>query len=51
MNNAENVIAFHRWKEGGPGDTVVVVANFSNIRRGDYTIGFPDAGLVARALQ
>jgi 1,4-alpha-glucan branching enzyme len=44
VNNAENVIAFHRWKEGGPCDSVIVVANFSNATRGDYEIGFPEAG-------
>jgi 1,4-alpha-glucan branching enzyme len=45
VNNVENVIAFHRWKDGGPGDTVVVVANFSSAARGDYEIGFPDPGV------
>jgi len=29
VNNAEEVIAFHRWEHGGPGDDVVVVANFA----------------------
>jgi 1,4-alpha-glucan branching enzyme len=45
VNNANNIIAFHRWKEGGPGDAVVVVANFSNAPREGYEIGFPDAGV------
>ncbi len=44
-NNAENVVAVHRWKEGGPGDSVIVVLSFSNANRGMYTIGFPAGGL------
>jgi len=38
------LIAFHRWENGGPGDDVVVVANFANRSYGSYTIGFPQAG-------
>ena len=30
VNDADKVIAFHRWDRGGPGDDVVVVANFAN---------------------
>ena len=30
VNEADKVIAFHRWDRGGPGDDVVVVANFAN---------------------
>ncbi len=44
VNNTENVIAFYRWKDGGPGDSVVVAANFANAKRGLYKIGFPAAG-------
>ena len=44
INDPDNVIAFHRWKDGGPGDSVVVVASFSNTSRGEYTIGFPAPG-------
>ncbi len=43
-NTAENVVAFHRWKDGGPGDSVIVVLSFSNASRGLYTIGFPAGG-------
>jgi len=38
------VIAFHRWENGGPGDDVVIVANFGNRGYGSYTLGFPRAG-------
>ena len=51
VNNTENVIAFHRWKDGGPGDSVVVAASFANTQRGDYKIGFPAPRPVAGALQ
>ena len=44
VNNDDKLIAFHRCYEGGPGDDVVVVANFSHQPREDYPIGFPQAG-------
>ncbi|MBX9583298.1 MAG: alpha amylase C-terminal domain-containing protein [Gemmataceae bacterium] len=39
-----NMLAFRRWMEGGPGDDVMVVANFHREPREGYTIGFPAAG-------
>jgi 1,4-alpha-glucan branching enzyme len=45
VNNTGKVIAFHRWKNGGPGDDVVVVANFSGQTFSSYQIGFPRGGL------
>lgn len=44
-NNGEKVVAFHRWSEGGPKDSVVVVANFANRTLENYNIGFPEKGL------
>ena len=44
LNNADKVIAFHRWSEGGQGDDVIVVANFSIRSFPDYTVGFPREG-------
>jgi 1,4-alpha-glucan branching enzyme len=44
-NNADNVVVFHRWKDGGPGDSVVVLASFSKQGRTDYSVGFPAGGL------
>ncbi|HVW64616.1 MAG TPA: alpha-amylase family glycosyl hydrolase [Nitrosospira sp.] len=44
-NDADKLIAFHRWDQGGPGDDVVVVANFANRSYDSYSIGFPRAGL------
>lgn len=31
QNQANNVIAFHRWDQGGTGDDVVVVVNLSHL--------------------
>jgi len=43
-NNADKLIAFHRWQNGGPGDDVVIVANFANRSYDSYSLGFPRAG-------
>jgi len=40
----DKVVAFHRWDQGGAGDDVVVVLNFSSRTFPSYTIGFPRAG-------
>jgi len=45
VNNTDKVIGFHRWKNGGPGDDVMVVANFGNRGYDSYTLGFPRAGM------
>jgi 1,4-alpha-glucan branching enzyme len=44
VNHADKVLAFHRWDAGGPGDDVVVVANFGNRGYGSYALGFPRRG-------
>ena len=44
VNNDAKVIAFHRWDDGGPGDDVIVVANFSTNSFPSYNIGFPRDG-------
>jgi 1,4-alpha-glucan branching enzyme len=44
VNNSDKLIAFHRWENGGPGDDVVVVANFADRSYDSYTIGMPRAG-------
>jgi 1,4-alpha-glucan branching enzyme len=43
LNTQCNVIAFHRWDRGGPGDDVVVIANFSHQPQENYIVGFPAA--------
>ncbi|KPJ61579.1 MAG: 1,4-alpha-glucan branching protein [Latescibacteria bacterium DG_63] len=44
VNKQDKLIAYHRWAEGGPGDSVVVVANFSSHSREDYLLGLPATG-------
>ncbi len=44
VNDADKVLAFHRWDQGGPRDDVVVVLNFANRAYDAYTIGLPRAG-------
>ena len=44
VNNDQKLLAYHRWEWGGPGDSVVVIANFSTQPQKDYSIGFPAEG-------
>ena len=44
VHDERKVIAFHRWDKGGPGDDVVVVANFLHEPQVGYVIGFPATG-------
>jgi 1,4-alpha-glucan branching enzyme len=44
VNDDDNVIAWHRWDAGGPGDDVVVLANVSDRAWADYRIGLPRPG-------
>jgi 1,4-alpha-glucan branching enzyme len=41
----DNMLIYHRWYQGGPGDDVVVVCNFSAQPYSSYTIGFPCPGM------
>jgi 1,4-alpha-glucan branching enzyme len=43
-NQADDVIAYHRWHQGGPGDDVVVVMNLSHLAHENYKLGFPSPG-------
>jgi 1,4-alpha-glucan branching enzyme len=43
-NGADQVLVFHRWDQGGPGDDVVVICNFANRGYTNYAIGFPRSG-------
>ena len=45
INNTAKVIAYHRWQNGGAGDDVIVVANFSSTAYSSYNIGFPSSGI------
>jgi 1,4-alpha-glucan branching enzyme len=44
VDEEAGVIAFHRWDAGGPGDDVVVVANFADRSHPAYTVGLPREG-------
>ena len=44
VNDWDKLVAFHRWADGGPGDDVVIVANFANRSYAGYRIGFPRPG-------
>jgi 1,4-alpha-glucan branching enzyme len=44
VNDAQKVIAWHRWKQGGAGDDVVVVVNWSGTSFATYEVGFPLPG-------
>jgi 1,4-alpha-glucan branching enzyme len=39
-----NLLAWHRWSSGGPGDDVVIVANLSTLPIVDVALGLPRAG-------
>ena len=43
-DDAAKVLAYHRWLEGGPGDDVVIVANFSTRPLLDLPMGLPWPG-------
>ncbi len=45
VNEADKMMACHRWRQAGPGDDVVVVMNFANNHRSGYRIGFPRDGV------
>lgn len=44
LHDERKILAYHRWDKGGPGDDVVVVANFLHQPQDGYVIGFPAAG-------
>lgn len=45
VNNAANVMAYHRFQNGGRGDDVVAVVNVSNTTYDGYTLGVPRSGV------
>ena len=44
INDNGKLVAYHRWENGGVGDDVIVVMNFSINERQSYRIGFPREG-------
>jgi len=45
LDDEKKTLAFRRWELGGPGDDVVVVANFANQTRENVELSFPFPGL------
>ena len=45
FNNSNKLVGWHRWMNGGAGDDVVVLANFSATAWTNYRIGLPRPGL------
>jgi 1,4-alpha-glucan branching enzyme len=45
VDDGAKLIAFHRWDNQGPTDSVIVVMNMTNKNLDGYRIGFPRAGL------
>jgi len=44
QNNESKVLVYHRWHNGGPTDSTVVVANLSNMQFDSYPIELPNEG-------
>ncbi|MDB4970997.1 MAG: 1,4-alpha-glucan-branching protein [Myxococcales bacterium] len=44
LNATAKVLAWRRWDQGGPGDDVIIVANFSAKPFARYDLGLPRAG-------
>lgn len=44
VNHEDKIVAYHRWMEGGPKDSVVVVLNFRDQEHTHYTIPMPAKG-------
>jgi 1,4-alpha-glucan branching enzyme len=45
VNDANKLVAFHRWEQGGPGDDVIVILNMANRAYDSYIVGFPRDGM------
>jgi 1,4-alpha-glucan branching enzyme len=45
VNNSSKLIGWHRWMNGGAGDDVVILANFSATPWTNYRIGMPRGGM------
>ena len=43
-DGTRKLLAYHRWLDGGPGDDVIVVANFAAEARSDVAVGLPRPG-------
>ncbi len=41
FNNDDKVLAYHRYDQGGTGDSVIVLLNFANVAHENYQLEFP----------
>lgn len=48
VNNKDKVVAYRRSYDAGPGDDVIVVANFANQHFEQYEFGLPNSGIWKR---
>jgi 1,4-alpha-glucan branching enzyme len=44
VDNANKLVAFSRWKSAAPDENAVVIANFAQAIRTNYSVTFPSAG-------
>ncbi len=44
VDNANKIVAYHRWDQGGPWDDVITVVNMTRQPWTNYDIGFPRSG-------
>jgi len=44
VDNSNKLLAWRRWKTSAPTQDVVVIANFANAVRSNYSLSFPRAG-------
>ncbi|MBU1372035.1 MAG: alpha amylase C-terminal domain-containing protein [Bacteroidetes bacterium] len=44
-DDEQKIVAFQRWKDGGPKDTTVIILNFADSDKSVYRVGFPEKGL------
>ncbi len=44
LDEANKVLAYHRWKNGGPKDDVIIIINFANQAHQEYYLNFPRNG-------
>lgn len=44
VDEDNKVLAYHRWKDSGPRDDVVVIVNFANRMHQEYLLGMPRDG-------
>lgn len=44
QDTINNILGYHRWQQGGPGDDVLVLVNFNHTEHSDYEVTLPRTG-------